>query len=335
VRHRNRVHVIGVAALLAALFAGTGRGASGDAGGNIAVALLSERVAVEPGRPFYVGLQMKMRRGWHTYWKNPGDSGMPLRIAWNLPDGFSAGSIEWPTPERIHESTLMSYGYSREVLIPIEITPPERLAADSVTLAGTFEWLECKDVCVPGSAVLRLSMPVRSGSGKVGPAARLFARARSQMPKSPAGWSFSAEAGPRAIALAMRAPPGISPRGGYLFVDRPLVVDYAVPQGFEGTEDGYRLTVPPAPNASGTLDRLTGVLVVEGGAGSKSRTSVQVDVPVRPGDPAPSPVPPARAPLPAAPNVALFALTGLGLVLLLAGATRSRRKKAHLNFSGE
>jgi thiol:disulfide interchange protein DsbD len=327
VRRRNRVHYLQIAGLLAALFAGTGREASADAGGNISVALLSDQASVEPGRPFYVGLHMKMRRGWHIYWKNPGDSGLPLRITWNLPAGFAAGPIAWPAPERIPEKTLVSYGYGREVLIPIEITPPKRLAADSVTLAGTFEWLECKDVCLPGSSVLRLSLPVRSGPPAAGSNARLFAEARSRIPGPPVGWSFSAEAGPRAISLALRVPPGISPRGGYLFVDQPLVADYAAPQGFERIADGYRITVSPAPNASGAPKRLTGVLVLEGGAGAKSRTAVQVDVPVRPGDPAPAPAQPERAQAPAALYAALVALLGIGLALVLAGAMRSRRKK--------
>ena len=297
-----------------------------DGSRNVSAALLAERAAVEAGRPFTVGLRMRIRRGWHTYWKNPGDSGMPLRITWNLPEGFSAGPIQWPAPERISENALMSYGYGREVLIPIEITPPKRVAADSVTIAGTFEWLECKDVCLPASAVLRLSLPVRPAPPASGPAAPAFARARSRIPAAPTGWSFAAQAGPRAISLAFRQPPGMSPRGGYLFVDQPLVADYAAPQGFERTTGGYRLTLQPDPNASGNPTRLTGVLVVEGRSGSNSTTAVQVDVPVTPGDPAPAPVPPARPPRPALPSVALFAITGLGLVFVL-HAMRSGRKE--------
>jgi thiol:disulfide interchange protein DsbD len=300
--------------------------ASADAGGNISVALLSEQVAVEPGRPFYVGLHMKMRRGWHTYWKNPGDSGLPLRITWNLPAGFTAGPIEWPAPERIPEKTLMSYGYSREALIPIKITPPKRLAADSVTIAGDFGWLECKDVCLPGSSALRLTLPVRPGPPAASSAAPSFAKTRWRIPTLVTGWSFSAEAGPRAISLALRVPPEVSPRGAYLFVDRPLVADYAAPQGFERIAGGFRLTVPPAPNASGAPERLTGVLVIDDRGGAKSRRAVQVDVPVTPGDPAPAPPQSERA-QPAALYAALFSLLGLGLVLILAGALRSRRKK--------
>ena len=78
---------------------------------NIVVELVSEHASVQPGRPFQVGLRMKLKRGWHTYWKQPGDAGMPLRIEWTLPSGFRPGPIEWPVPERIPTSGLMSYGY--------------------------------------------------------------------------------------------------------------------------------------------------------------------------------------------------------------------------------
>jgi len=276
---------------------------------NIRVALVSEQVGVQPGRPFRVGLHMRMRAGWHTYWKNPGDAGLPLRIKWRLPEGFSAGPILWPVPERIPAGTVMSYGYEREILLPIEITPPSRIAANSVTIAGTFDWLECKEVCLPGSAELDLTLPV-------GSATPLFAETRSRMPMPSTGWSFSAEAGPRAISIAVRVPPGFSARRAYLYLDQPLVADFAAPQGFERVPDGYRITMTPDPNAPRPPERLSGVLAFDAREGMKPRTALQVDVPVTLGDPAPAPVPSERRALPAAAYVAIFALLGLGLALL-------------------
>jgi thiol:disulfide interchange protein DsbD len=290
--------------------------------------LLAEQASVEPGRPFTVGLRMKMRHGWHTYWTNPGDAGLPLRITWDLPEGFSAGPIAWPTPERMPESTLMSYGYGGEILLPIEIVPPARIGTDSVTLAGTFDWLECADVCVPASATLRLSLPVRPGQTKPGPDARAFAKARERLPSAPTGWTFTAEAGARAISLTFSGPPGTSAREAYLFVDQPLVADHAAPQGFESAGDGYRITVPPAPNAQGAPERLTGVLVVEGRAGSRSRTAVQVDVPVRGGDPAPAPAQTAGVQPTGPPVVALAVAAVAGLGLFALRYLRRGRKKS-------
>jgi thiol:disulfide interchange protein DsbD len=300
-------------------------GGSTGASQNVTVALVSEQVGVHPGRPFLVGLVMRMRGGWHTYWKNPGDAGLPLRIAWRLPEGFSAGPIRWPVPERIPEGPIMSYGYEGEVLLPIEITPPSRIAEDSVTIAGTFDWLECSEICLPGSAVLDLTLPVWSEPTPPAPASPMFAEARSRMPRAPTGWTFSAEAGPRAISIAVRAPAGFSTRGAYLFLDQPLVADFGAPQGFERVPDGYRITMTPAPNAPQPPERLTGVLVFDERAGRRPRTALQVDVPMSLGDPAPAPVQSERRGLPAAAYAAMFALLGLGLALLLRRVARFHR----------
>jgi len=313
------------AVVLVAASAGPGRAGSTGASRNVTVSLVSEQVGVQPGRPFLVGLVMRMRRGWHTYWKNPGDAGLPLRIVWELPEGFLAGPIQWPVPERIPAGPVMSYGYEGEVLLPVEITPPSRIAADSVTIAGAFDWLECKEVCLPGSAALDLTLPVRSEPPRPGPAASRFAEARSRMPQPSTGWTFSAEAGPRAISLAARVPAGFSPRGAYFFLDQPLVADFGAPQGFERFPGGCRITMTPDPNAPRPPERLTGVLVFDTPGGTRPRTTLIVDVPVAAGDPAPAPVRSERGALPKAAYVAILALLGVGLAVLWRLAMRPHR----------
>ena len=321
----SRALVAGLLAVAVAV-AVSARGGPTGASRNVKVVLVSEDVDVQPGRPFSVGLVMRMRAGWHTYWKNPGDAGLPPRIKWRLPDGFSAGPIQWPVPERIPAGPVMSYGYEGEVLLPILITPPSRIAADSVTIAGTFDWLECSDVCLPGSAELDLTLPVRSGSPRPGRAASLFAETRSRMSRTLPDWSFSAEAGPRAISLSVRTPAGFSSRGAYFFIDQPLVVDLAAPHGFEHFPGGCRITMTPDPNAQRPPQRLTGVLVFDNRVGARARrTALSVDVPVSLGDPAPAPKQPQRRSLPRTYYVAMLALLGVGLVLLWRIAARLRR----------
>lgn len=284
---------------------------------NIDVALLSERASIQPGRPFRVGLHMKMKDGWHTYWKHPGDAGLPLRIEWTLPPGFEAGPIEWPAPEPIPTGELMSYGYGHEVLLAVTITPPARVAADSVTIAGTFDWLECKEACLAGSAQLDLALPVRLEAPKPGRVAPLFAKARARLPRSPDGWSMSAAAGARAIELAFRPPAGVRPRGGTFFVDQPLVVEHAATQGFERSKSGYRLTVVPAANAGSPPVRLTGVLVLDGVDGAKEN-AIAVNVEVVSGDPAPAPPPAVKRDWPTSPLYAtLIAVVIFAIVVAL------------------
>jgi thiol:disulfide interchange protein DsbD len=283
---------------------------------NVDVALVAEGGSIRPGEPFHVGFHMKMKRGWHTYWKQPGDAGLPLRIEWTLPAGFTAGPIEWPTPERIPTGELMSYGYEREVLLAVRITPPASIEPNSTTIAGDFDWLECKDVCLAGSARLELTVPVRAERAKRRPSARLFAEARARTPRSPDGWSLAATAGPRAIELSFRPPPGVSPRGAYFFVDQPLVAEYAAAQGFERVPGGYRLTIVPAENAASPPPQLTGVLVLDGVPRSKG-SAVAVNVGATPGDPGPAPAQ-ARHTWPAMPLYAiLIVLVALALMILL------------------
>jgi len=302
----------------------TAPGEASAAGGNVEATLLSERTAVAPGIPFHVGIRMKIRRGWHIYWKNPGDSGLPPKIDWvELPEGFAAGPIEFPLPHRSAENDLMTYGYDRDVILLVTITPPRVIKADSVTIGGLLQWLECKDICVPGNAMLRIALPVSSAPVASGSGVVAIAGALSQLPQDPAGWSLRAEAGRRAIALDFAPPKGITPREAYLFVDEPLVTEHATPQRLERMKNGYRLSLEPAANARGNLARLSGVLVIEISGRSPSRLGVNVDLPVTPGDPPPVPIATGPARWPVLPAAGALGVACLALALYW---NRSRRR---------
>src|SRR5262245_9768812 len=96
---------------------------------NVKASLVSETASIQPGQPLQLGLRLVMADGWHTYWKNPADSGLPTKLTWKLPDGFTADPILWPRPERISAPPLMSYGYEDEVLLPVTVHPPATLPA--------------------------------------------------------------------------------------------------------------------------------------------------------------------------------------------------------------
>src|SRR5206468_8787492 len=94
---------------------------------HVEAELVSEVASIQPGQPFWVALRLKMEEHWHTYWQNPGDSGLASKITWNLPEGFSADPIKWPYPERIEAQPLVSFGYSGEVFLLVKIHPPASL----------------------------------------------------------------------------------------------------------------------------------------------------------------------------------------------------------------
>src|SRR5260370_27514587 len=96
---------------------------------NVKARLVSEVTAIGPGQSFWVALELDIRDGWHTYWRNPGDSGQATSLAWQLPPGFTAGDIVWTTPHRFEIAPLVNYGYAKHAVHLVQITPPKDLQA--------------------------------------------------------------------------------------------------------------------------------------------------------------------------------------------------------------
>src|SRR5438067_12043542 len=100
--------------------------------------------AVVPGEPFLVGVHLKMTPGWHTYWRYPGDAGIPTEIKWQLPPGSRAGEIQCPIPLKLTEpGNIQIYGYQDEVLLIQEITPPKNISGTTANLSAKVNWLVC------------------------------------------------------------------------------------------------------------------------------------------------------------------------------------------------
>lgn len=124
---------------------------------------LTEGVA--PGAPFTINVELTMREGWHTYGNPPGESGIPTEIEWQLPEGFKAGSVQWPKPETFTLGGIKSYGYSGKIDLPVKIVPPENLKiGEEVTIQAKVSWLACKEICIPGEAKLSTVLPVIQAS---------------------------------------------------------------------------------------------------------------------------------------------------------------------------
>jgi thiol:disulfide interchange protein len=165
---------------VAASTVATGTAATGN---HVAVSLVGETTNVVPGRQFQVALRQEIQPGWHTYWSNPGESGLPTTINWSLPTGFSAAPILWPTPERFKAGPIVSYGYEGEVLLPISVDVPPALQSDStVTLNAHVSWLACSDICVPEETDVSLSVQVGEMLRLDPLSAKAFAATRAKLP---------------------------------------------------------------------------------------------------------------------------------------------------------
>ena len=139
---------------------------------------------VAAGKPLWLALKIDHQPHWHTYWKNPGDSGLPTTLQWTLPAGVAAGSIQWPTPGRLPIGPLMNYGYEGTLLLPVAVTVPAGFNADTLGVKLRAEWLVCKDVCIPESGDFELQVPVQAATA--GHAA-LFEATRAALPQPVAG----------------------------------------------------------------------------------------------------------------------------------------------------
>jgi thiol:disulfide interchange protein DsbD len=169
------------------------------------------------GAPVWVGLKLRHEAGWHTYWKNPGDAGMPTRIEWTLPEGWTAGGIEWPAPERLQIGPLGSYGYEGEVVLPVKLFPPAGWDAKSaVQIGARASWLVCKEQCIPESASVSLSLSARNSEAD----RSLFELWRLRVPKT---FHFTAAT---AVRNQGRLVLSLAPAGdGQFFPDREELVE--------------------------------------------------------------------------------------------------------------
>jgi DsbC/DsbD-like thiol-disulfide interchange protein len=135
-------------------------GAALAATSHVHVDLLANVAAVCPGKPFWLGVSLTVDPGWHVYWSNPGDAGLPTRVKFSLPDGFTAGPLQYPTPQRFDQpGNIVAFGYENRVILLAQVTPPADLPAD---FAGQFHadvsWLVCSEQCIPGQQTADLTL---------------------------------------------------------------------------------------------------------------------------------------------------------------------------------
>ena len=188
---------------------------------------------VQPGQTFWLGLQIRHAPHWHTYWQNPGDSGLPTQLQWQLPAGLQAGEIAWPLPKKIPIGTLANYGYEGTVLLAVPISvsadfqPP---ASGQLPIALQAQWLVCRQECIPQEGQLRLQLPVRSASALHG---AVFEAARAATPQPLAG-AHSAELDEAGRSLTLRVAQLPTDWRGQTLTLLPItanVVDNAARQG--------------------------------------------------------------------------------------------------------
>jgi thiol:disulfide interchange protein DsbD len=315
--------LLGLALFAPAVYALSGNTVATD---NVRATLVSEQNSIAPGQSIWVALELDIRDGWHTYWRNPGDSGQATQIAWSLPPGLTAGSIEWTTPHRFVVAPLVNYGYAKHAMHLVKITAsPDLKSSAPLDLKAKASWLVCADVCIPESADLDLKLPVTAAGGpKDAAVAQLFDAARAELPgAAPAPSSAQIAGGELVITLGKEWGETLSrikSLAFYPFDDG--VIEYAAPQTLTRRDGTVSLAVklgyqPPRSDVRGIL-----IATEEGGAPGRSGAAdspVPIEIAAAlTGAPAPAS---AAAPRfsPAAPAAKTSGLAGLMLLAVLGG----------------
>lgn len=193
-------------------------------------ALVADTASVAPGTTVWLGLSLQHAPHWHTYWRNPGDSGLPTKVRFILPPDYSVDDITWPAPQRFAVEGLYNFGYDGEVLLPIALhVPANAKLDDSVVLKAEASWLMCREQCLPGKATLSLSLPVRSKAAAADAAtAARFTAARASLPL-PGKWAAHVERDGKDIVVTVRGAGLPATQGLDAFLAERKTVDHATP----------------------------------------------------------------------------------------------------------
>jgi thiol:disulfide interchange protein/DsbC/DsbD-like thiol-disulfide interchange protein len=274
--------LLGLLLLAPAAFPAAGVPVAGNvvASDNVKARLVSELSSIGPGQAAWVALELDIREGWHTYWRNPGDSGEATKLTWQLPAGFTAGGIVWTTPHRFEVAPLVNYGYAKHAVHLVQITAPKDLKAGApIDLSAKASWLVCSDVCIPESADLTLRIPTSAHAGSIDPKeAALFTEARSELPTAElAATTARVEGDQLIISLGKEWGATLSQIQSLAFFPYDEgSIEYAAPQTLTRGNDALHLSMkvgyqPPQP---GTI---RGVLVATEQNGSDT-TAVPIEI---------------------------------------------------------
>jgi thiol:disulfide interchange protein len=252
---------------------------------HVAASLVAADASIQAGKPVTVALRFVHDPHWHTYWVQPG-TGLPTKINWSLPPGWTAGEIQWPAPHVLRDraKSIIGNGYEGELFLPVTLNPPADLApGTTVTLRADANWLMCEDVCIPGSAKLSLVLPVAAEAPK--PDARWGAKIRATLaalPRPDPAWLLNASHNTKTVSLHVSpaSPGGHTPKDLHFFSEDNFTA-YDQPQVVKSDgKGGFALTLTIPPEAEKGTTKLVGVLTSENGwAADGSLRGLRVDLP--------------------------------------------------------
>ncbi|MDB5459495.1 MAG: thiol:disulfide interchange protein [Caulobacteraceae bacterium] len=241
--------------------------------GHLQAQLVPQTTGVAPGGMAYIAIRQSIAKGWHTYWRNPGDSGEATSAKWALPQGWSVGDTVWPAPQRLPLGPLMNYGYVGDVLLPVAVNVPASAKPGTTqTLNAAVTFLVCADICVPEDAKLSIALPVVGGTPGPDPKwGAAITRTLADAPKASglqAVTAWTGQGADRALKLAVTGDPlqGADLSHAYFFPYDPKALDHAAHQNVERGPRGLTIALKSMAADARAAPSLAGVLSLGGQA---------------------------------------------------------------------
>ncbi|MES2353671.1 MAG: protein-disulfide reductase DsbD domain-containing protein [Pseudomonadota bacterium] len=226
--------------------------------------LIASVNAVHPGEKILLGVHQRIIPHWHTYWLNPGDSGIATTIAWTLPKGAVAGDIQWPIPSRFKLGSVTNYGYANDVTLLSPITVPNDLIpGGSFPISAKVNWLVCEEICIPQEVVLNTVLPVAATGEESGRGSPLIAIARANLPVA-SPWSIATEHNKNGVSLRIvsTALQSANVKDVWFYPSQWGKISHGAAQAREIDGDAVVLKLQPGDAPIKPDESLDGVLVV-------------------------------------------------------------------------
>jgi thiol:disulfide interchange protein len=228
----------------------------------VKVTLIAENDGVVPSQNFTIGIRQDITPEWHTYWVNPGDTGLATSVKWELPEGATASELKFPTPHKQPTGDLLNYGYSDTVTILSEITPPAALKkGDTLTLKGTVSLLVCKEICIPEKHDVSLELPVVEQASS-GAWASLFSATRKLLPQEHQSAMTAKTEGDKLVITIAPLPIAADEmvEEAYFYPHDGLLIQHPAKQQLILTGRKATLTIPTNHTRTTPIENVTGDL---------------------------------------------------------------------------
>jgi thiol:disulfide interchange protein DsbD len=242
------------------------------------ISLISERSSLVPEHADWIGIRFDLDPGWHIYWTNPGDSGEPPKVTWQLPAGFKVGDLQFPVPKRIFDHSLTDYGYEGSVVLLAKLTTSGATSSKASEIAADVRYLVCREVCVPAKDHVSLNLE----SGNSSQAALAIEAAKKRLPqKPPRGAHISARAEGDTFVVTIGTRGGSSSRMGLIMDFIPAeerLVENAAKPLITPALDAQEITLKKSEQLNHPVTELRGLLIT-------SDRAYNIVVPVTSGKP--------------------------------------------------